>query len=298
MPQIVKLTKGDLSLEVIPQIGGCIAAFRLGDFDLMRPMPADAIAEGNVRKAASYPLVPFSNRIADGRFTFGGKTYDMAPNTEGSPHAIHGLGWQSVWTARDNEGADLMLYLEHNPATAPAGAWPFGFVAHQYFTLTENTLRMGLHIGNTHSGMAPVGLGMHPFFLKRPGTKLQFAAADVWQNNDRKLPHLCQPTPPEWDFSATRAIGATIVDNCFTHWQGDAEIWHEPEGVKIAITATSNLRNAVFFVPPGRDDFAFEPVSHVNNALNLDLSVEDGAMSAIPFGAVLTEEITFSVSRT
>jgi aldose 1-epimerase len=298
MPRTIKLTKGDLSVEIIPAIGGCIASFRLGDFDLMRPMPADAIAAGNVRKAGSYPLIPFSNRIADGRFTFGNNKYQMAPNTEGSPHAIHGLGWQNVWSERDSDYADIMLYLQHDPAQAPDGAWPFGFVAHQSFTLTENSLRVGLLVGSTHNGVAPVGFGMHPFFLKRPGTQLRFSARTVWLNDARKLPRTLQPTPPEWNFSAMRAIGDTVVDNCFGQWSGEAEIWHQPEGVRITISAGDNLRNAVFFVPPGRDDFAFEPVSHINNALNLNIGGGDGDMFVVGSGGAVTDEIVFSVAHT
>ena len=63
-----------------------------------------------------------------------------------------------------------------------------------------------------------------------------------------------------------RALDDTVVDNCFTGWRGSARI--DTPHHRITIQANNTLRCAVFFRPAGQPFFAFEPVSHANNALN------------------------------
>ena len=51
--------------------------------------------------AASFPLVPYVNRIRDGRFTFRGREVRLAPNMAGDPSPLHGQGWLSPWTVEE-----------------------------------------------------------------------------------------------------------------------------------------------------------------------------------------------------
>ena len=56
-------------------------------------MTAEAIASGRGNNAACYPLVPFSNRIANGRLVFDGQRFKLEPNWPGVRHPMHGEGW-------------------------------------------------------------------------------------------------------------------------------------------------------------------------------------------------------------
>ncbi|HEY6080086.1 MAG TPA: hypothetical protein VIW29_14835, partial [Polyangiaceae bacterium] len=73
----VLLRSGDLELELWPSLGGSVAGFswqRAGRrVELMRRATARALTENDARELASFPLFPFSNRVKDGRFTFGGR---------------------------------------------------------------------------------------------------------------------------------------------------------------------------------------------------------------------------------
>ena len=55
------------------------------------------------------------------------------------------------------------------------------------------------------------------------------------------------------------------VDHCFDGWNGSAELQDE----LLRIHISSNLQRLVVFTNPTRDFVAIEPVSHVNNALQL-----------------------------
>jgi aldose 1-epimerase len=55
------------------------------------------------------------------------------------------------------------------------------------------------------------------------------------------------------------------VDHCFDGWTGSVELQDE----LLRIHISSNLQRLVVFTNPTRDFVAIEPVSHVNNALQL-----------------------------
>ncbi len=75
LSSIVTLRSGALQVDLAPSIGGAIAGFRRGGIPLMRETPEEALCGGLVRQTGSYPLIPYSNRIAQGRFSFrGGRT--------------------------------------------------------------------------------------------------------------------------------------------------------------------------------------------------------------------------------
>ena len=100
---VITLRAGRATLGVAPRIGGSIAHFHWMDgsrrHDWLRPASQADLASGQVHGLASFPLVPFSNRIRAGRFAFGGHAVQLPLNCLPEPHAQHGHGWQAAWTA-------------------------------------------------------------------------------------------------------------------------------------------------------------------------------------------------------
>ena len=90
----IALEAGDLAVAIAPALGGAIAGFRHNDFHLMRPTSPEVLAQGTVRLTGSYPLIPYSNRVAQGRFTHEGTEHRLALNFGDHPHDIHGNAWQ------------------------------------------------------------------------------------------------------------------------------------------------------------------------------------------------------------
>ena len=81
-----ELRAGALRLALRPDLGGCIAGLWHHGVPVMRSIEPDQLARA--RKAACFPLVPYSNRIAQGRFNWQGRPYQLALNFEGSPHPL------------------------------------------------------------------------------------------------------------------------------------------------------------------------------------------------------------------
>src|SRR5579864_3946041 len=94
---MLTLQSGESSVVLAPEIGGGIAGWTFGSVPLLRRPQPDAILSGDVRGLASFPLVPYSNRIAQGRFHWSGEDHMLARNFGDQPHTIHGIGWQRAW---------------------------------------------------------------------------------------------------------------------------------------------------------------------------------------------------------
>jgi len=248
------LRHGSLRCDICPALGGSIAGMWLQDLPVMRSTPGAELR--SVRDSGSFPLVPFSNRIGYGTLAWSGTDHPLVKNFDPEPHTIHGIGWERPWAVLESSDSYALLSLEHKADAA----WPFDFDCSQVFKLEDGALAMSLSVTNQGHTPAPVGLGWHPYFVKRPDAKVQFAATGRWEMAADKL-----PTHREPHTGLDQATAALTVDHCFDGWGGVLTL----RDSELVVTVRSALSRLVVFTTPQRDNIAVEPVSHVNNALNL-----------------------------
>jgi aldose 1-epimerase len=262
--EVVRLRRSPYELEVCPGQGGCITAFRHRGRDLLRPATARYFADGDAREASSFPLVPFSNRIADARFGFLGQSYQLVRNSPPEPHAIHGDGWQNPWVLTEATPRRAVLDFAHRSAGTP-----LDYRARQTFALGERGLAVTVEIANAGASAMPAGVGLHPYFVGSEGVTLTARLDQVWLPDERKIPQQRAPLPAAWDFARGLRLAPLDLDHCFGGWDGAARI-HWPEtDLTLAIAAEPLFGHLVVYVPPGQDFFCVEPVSHVNDGFNL-----------------------------
>jgi aldose 1-epimerase len=284
---MIELTSGDLRCEITPGLGGAIAGLWLGNTPVLRSTPAQHLH--TVRKAGSYPLVPFSNRVGHAQLHWNGTDHPLVQTTADEPHAIHGVGWLRPWAVLESGPQFALLSYEHQPDAH----WPFAFDASQAFKLTGHELALTLSITNQSAHAAPVGLGWHPYFVKRPNSHVSFEATGRWEMNADKLPTHRLPS------SGLHAECEFLdVDHCYDGWAGMAHLRDDVLHTRIS----ANLSRLVVFTNATRDFVALEPVSHVNNAINLmknnDTSAQDMGVCVLPPGQSLSAEMRINVART
>lgn len=257
------LRAGDLSLEIVPQIGGGIGAFRHLERDIMRPASPDALNTRDPLGLACFPLAPFSNRIAYGTFTFDGIAVSLPPNMRGHPHAIHGQAWQAAWQVADVRGDAASLRYDHQ-----AGDWPWAYRVTQETALTSSGFAHSIALENISNRAMPAGLGLHPYFPVTPRCTLTAAVAGVWSTAPDGLPVAHEAPPPAWNLTNGAAMADIAVDNCFTGWSGQARIDWPEWRLALKIEADTPLHHLVVYAPPDGDFFCVEPVSHMTDAVN------------------------------
>ncbi len=56
-----------------------------------------------VSRGGGISLIPYSNRIEQGRFSFNGEDYRLTPNMRGETHSIHGNAWEHEWKVAQHD---------------------------------------------------------------------------------------------------------------------------------------------------------------------------------------------------
>ncbi len=255
----IRLIAGELALELEPSVGGSIAAYTHAAQPLMRTTKP---GYPDVLDAACFPLVPYSNRIRDGVFSFRGQELRLAPNLPPQRHPLHGVGWRAPWTAESVEGSRAVLSLDW-----PGGEWPWAFRAEQWFELDHQGLVATLIVENRSEATMPAGLGFHPYFPCPPGTVLDAPVTEVFPVDPDLFPTGREPAAGRYSLDQRRISGAGL-DNGYGGWSGTATIrW--PDGRGLRISGEPPARWFQVYAPVGEPVLCAEPVTHANGALNV-----------------------------
>jgi aldose 1-epimerase len=284
---LLSLRTGPLAVDLAPASGGAIARFAIDGVDLLRPMTATDIASGQGIHASAYPLVPYSNRIKDGKLVFGSETFQLKRNWPGVNHPMHGDGWSHAWQVVRSDKQSAEIVYEHDRA-GDDGGWPFRYRARQIYRLEADRLTVTLALDNLEERPVPAGLGLHPFFVREADSELQCHTEAVWRTDAEVLPIARIVVPPAYDFSRSRNVNEVNLDNGFDGWDGRATIRWPSRKLRVELEASPTFRHTVIYVPPDRPYFCVEPVSHANGRVG---------RTHLDAGATLSGEIVFKVQR-
>ncbi|MFC0205702.1 aldose 1-epimerase [Novosphingobium soli] len=282
-----RIARGDVEAVLSPERGGSVLSLRVGGVDLLRPTPAHVAEDPRgPLETACFPLVPYTNRIAAGRFDFGGRRCQLPLNFGDHPHSLHGFGWTSPWQVEDTGEDHVVLSHERRGD----GAWPWAYRAQQRARVTDNGIVLSLSVENTSDEGMPAGLGLHPYFPSPPGTHLRFQSQGVWLSTPDLLPERLAPAETLGDWSAGRPVaGEALIDHCYGEWDGRATV-ALASGQELRMTA----RGAPFlhvYRPPDQAFFCLEPVTHMPDAIN-----RPKGMDVLRPGCTLELEMTLALA--
>lgn len=266
MTSLVHLENGKWMISLWPDKGGCIVSAQYRGFPVFKPANLNAVEAGDVFASSCFPLIPYSNRIAGGHFSFAARDYDLEPNHSDHIFPIHGNGWQSSWQIEKLAQHMCEMSMTYTPVK---GGWPWAYKATQKISLHDNVFKIELCLENIDEQPFPAGLGFHPAFSDSAAAQVKFKTGDMWQCDDQLIPIRRSLLTELNDFSDFKKIKDIHLDNCFEDWGGKAEFkWPKLAG-GIRMDGSSNLSHLVVYNDPKNDYFCAEPVTHVNNGLNM-----------------------------
>lgn len=258
----VGIGAGKLQLELNPSVGGSISAFDWADEVSPRPILRKCNNRSeNVLDAASFPLVPYVNRIRGGRFTFRGREVNLRPNMPGDPSPLHGQGWLNSWRIKKASETEVVLGFRH-----VAGEWPWDYEAEQHFALDERGLSLRLTCRNISGEPMPCGLGQHPYFPCGPDTYIDTKVTHAWTIDEHVLPVEKVAAEGRYDLR-DRPVCGQGLDNGWGGWGGSARM-NDPAWPYRLEMSSPEARFFQLYSPAGGGLFVAEPVTHANAALN------------------------------
>jgi aldose 1-epimerase len=157
---------------------------------------------------ACFPMVPFVNRVAHGRFSFGRHAVQLERHWSEDPDPLHGHGRraQRAVVVASTSGATLRF-------EGGAGEWPWCYRCEQCLKLQQDELSVELSIENLSNAPMPAMPGYHPYFRQAARAQLQAYLPRVWLTDRASLPVEQTQTPPAWRFDPARAISAVPLDH-------------------------------------------------------------------------------------
>jgi aldose 1-epimerase len=287
----LSLAHGPYQAEVVT-VGATLRTLTRDGVDLVAGTPAGEIC-ANYRGAV---LMPWPNRIADGRYEFAGETHQTPLTEPDRSNALHGLVHWLPWTVAEHTADRAVLRVE---LVAQTG-YPWSLDLEADYRLGEDGLTTTLRATNVGADPAPYGTGLHPYLTvgRRLDDCVLTLPATTWcPMDDRGHPSPAQPvdgTP--YDFRAPRALGDLVLDHPFGGVPaGSTTTLADPDtGREVRVTVQDGLGWLHLFtgdpLPWGaRESLAIEPTTAPPDAFRsgVDLAViEPGA----------THEVTFTIT--
>jgi aldose 1-epimerase len=146
---------------VVVEVGGGLRTYSVGGRDLLDGYAVDEMC----RSARGQVLLPWPNRIAEGRYAFDGHEYQLPLTEVERGTAIHGLVRWASWRAAEREDDRVaMAYLLH-----PQPGYPFTLDVRVEYRLAAGGLTVRTTAENAGPTACPFGAGHHPYFAAPTG---------------------------------------------------------------------------------------------------------------------------------
>ncbi|MEU7001814.1 hypothetical protein [Nonomuraea sp. NPDC046570] len=143
----------------IDPIGATLTGLRLGDESILAG-PGRVAPELGHHGAV---LTPWPNRLANGRYEFAGRAYQLPINDPAYGHALHGLAFDQLWALERRSASSVSF----GRVVGGVDGYPFLVRVTVTYTVTATGLRCDAAWVNIGDQIAPFGIGFHPYF--RPG---------------------------------------------------------------------------------------------------------------------------------
>jgi aldose 1-epimerase len=228
-------------------------------------------------KGCGATLMPWPNRIRDGRYAFEGTTQQLALTEPTAGNAIHGLARWARWTEVTHTAHRVTLRHDIVPQTG----YPFEVRVEATFAVSaDHGLTVTLGARNLGRTRAPFGAGSHPYLSTRghalADTTVRVPAGERLITDDKQVPVGARSVAStEYDLRRGKRLRSTRFDDGFTGLtldggRGTAEVETPSGGARLWFDETYKFLQ-VFTVEnltPGQSGVAIEPMTCAPDAFN------------------------------
>ena len=202
------------------EVGGGLRTYAFGGRDVLAGYPSDARCSAG----RGQMLMPWPNRIRDGRYTFAGHDHQLPLSEPDRGNAAHGLVRWAIWSVLERAGDTVTLRCRLRPQPG----WEWSLDLSVTYALTVSGLVVTPRARNVGTRAAPFGFGAHPYLSvgenRVDEVALAIPAAARLELDDRLLPTgLAAVDGTRQDFREPRALGELALDTAFTDIAADPD---------------------------------------------------------------------------
>ena len=206
------IAAGDQEATVV-EVGGGLRTYTVAGADVLEGYGLHEMAAGG----RGQNLIPWPNRIRDGRYLFAGTDLQL-PLTEPSRHnASHGLVRWSNWAAAAHDPDRVVMELVLHPQPG----YPFTLALSVEYRLDAAGLSVATTATNAGDHPCPYGTGAHPYLTVGTGlvddAVLRVPAETRLTADDRGIPTgELAVEGTRYDFRQPRPVGDLVIDSAYT----------------------------------------------------------------------------------
>jgi aldose 1-epimerase len=195
------------------EVGGGLRTYTVSGRPVLDGYREDAMCDG----ARCQTLVPWPNRVKDGKWSRGGEQLQLALTEPEQHNAIHGLVRWLPWRLRERTGSEIELYTR----CFPQPGYPWSLEVSNRWSLDDDGLAALTTITNRSDATAPIAAGFHPYLTVGTPTidsaVLSIPAETRILTGDQQIPTGTEPVAgTDYDFRSPREIGALEIDHTYT----------------------------------------------------------------------------------
>src|SRR5262249_53784675 len=169
-------------------------------------------------------LIPWPNRLQDGRYEFDGARHQLSLNEPERRNAIHGLVRWVAWAATKRDPHRVVM----EPVLHPQPRSRFSLRLSIEYALANRGLKVRTRATNVGKVPCPYGSGAHPCLTLGTATIdrliLRVPGRTGLRPDKRGLPIGTEAVEhTEYNFQTPRRIGSTRLDHAFTDLERDEE---------------------------------------------------------------------------
>lgn len=284
-PGAVTLRNARWEVDVLPGTGAALGSGRIRTADgvwrdLLRP--TRRTSSGDPEKCASFPMVPWSNRIRGGVLPFAGRRWHLQRNAADGT-AIHGAVRHAHWDVVETSDTAVTLAVDTTEQIGINFPWQFGATIR--YAVDGDDLVVTTSVRNLDVEPFPAGFGHHPYLSRAllpvgapireypptAGPLLQVPAHAGYRLTGALPDGPAGPVPSRADYRAARLLGSAFVDDVLTDLDpsAPARIEYPDDGVVVDLTMDPVYQHLVLYAPRRRCYFAIEPATNVNDGFTL-----------------------------
>lgn len=267
---------GHVVSAVITEIGGTVRSLTVDGEHLIEEFPEFGLpkhCEGQI-------LIPWPNRVRDGRWSHDGKDLQLAISEPERGNAIHGLVTFRPHTLLHRSAGELTLQVR----IYPSEGYPFAVDVETTYSVAPEGLTVTHSLTNRSARPAPAAIGSHPYLRVGPApmqdVSLTVNAGSYVVVDERLNPVGTLPvsgTP--MDLSVGPKVGGLQLDTAFLDLTPAPDgmyrhLLEAPNGDAVEVWGDANYQYAQVYTttdyPAGghRTAVAVEPMTALPNAFN------------------------------
>jgi aldose 1-epimerase len=205
---------------VVTEVGATLRGFSVDGRDVVRGFGLDEMSTAG----RGQNLVPWPNRIRDGRYTFNGVTHQLALTEPARHNATHGLARYAPWVLVDKKSDTVTNHVRIHPQPG----WPGTLDTRITHRVGEDGLAVTVEATNVGDGELPFGYGAHPYLTVGESTvdevALTLPAASYLEVDDRLLPIKISPVDSTaYDLRGGAVLGSLTLDTAMTDLARDSD---------------------------------------------------------------------------